>query len=295
MNRCILLLSGALILALFSAGCIGGKDSARGPGAKDKKTVGEDGRDDPSLADAGYDSMTPENSMRRDLDLLRERERKQAQNLAAMRGELNENESLLKREENRLAETRTQIVRYEEALGQRPPTQAKTGFARQAEFAQADTGPGFSEYDHLFQRQVNANVARDAAPARQPQAEQTYGALAAAGAAPEQPFIRESNHFAGAPRGRARTDFSVPQQPQPQAEGEIVVWNPNDPAQAVPPEVMLGMQYVPPETQRQLPAVAAAPAAVTAHRRGESAVDESPYGRYTAETFSPDLYFGRGG
>lgn len=281
-----LFLLGALIPAIVSAGCGGGKDNANAAKANDEKGETKNAAGDRSPADAGLDSLTPENSMRRDLELLRERENAQAEILSEMRGRLNENENMLKREENRLAEMRTQITRYEEALGLSPPGAARNGFAGQTEPALADTGFDFSGYDPLFQRRANANTARRAAAPEQPQA------AAASKDEPGQTFIRGENHFAGAPRGRARTDFSVGQPRR--NEGEIVVWNPNDPNQAVPPEVSLGMEYVPPETPARPPAIAAGPAPAI-HRSDDKPSDAPSFGKYATETFSPDLFLGKNG
>lgn len=297
MKEKVLATTAALLLALLGTGCFGGGKTAQRPDGDDSRS--ETAADGARRSDAEYQALTPEASMRRDLDALRSHESRQAKLLADMRGELSENESQLAREEKRLADIRTQISRFEEALGgARRPDAARDGFARQADLANAPERRSAADYEYA-RRQPTANLARDAAPE---QGNREYlirtnipydDYQAAAGTnqtQPQpQPALREPSHFAGAPRGIPRQDFSPKPQPEPQSqsEGEVMVWNPGDPSQQLPDEWTFAAA-----PQR---ANGSAAMAATQPYNAPPSSQDAPYGSYTAEAFSPDLYLGKGG
>ncbi len=247
--------------------------------------------------------------MRRDLDRLKARENKQAQLLSEMKNERSENELQLAREEKRLAEMRAQISRYEEAMGMPSPNASRNAFVRQDEYGPANAQRRPAEYEFGVNRQPSTNLAlnngnaesapkqytvRTQIPYEDYQTAMNNPGRGQPQAAGQQPMLRETGQFAGAPRGFARQDFS---QRKPEPEGEVVIWNPNDPSQAVPPEVMLGMSPPAPAPARPR-AEAEKGATIAAAAKREFGrppePEEKPYGAYAAEAFSPDLYLGRG-
>lgn len=101
MRRAALLLLFVSALSL-AAGCVGG---------------GGGGRDQASRGGArNLDSLSPEESMRRDLDLLREEEATQLRRLDDLRRRGEERSDLAMREEERLRDIRARMNRYDEAL-----------------------------------------------------------------------------------------------------------------------------------------------------------------------------------
>lgn len=120
--------------ALTACGCFGGGDgnvSSRGSGGnrffkkKDGATAsrsggrGRKGAKNARANDGKIEDLSPENSMKRDLAVLRDRERAQVKVVKDMRGALVEGEDVVIREEQKLDEIRNQIARYDMAINDR--------------------------------------------------------------------------------------------------------------------------------------------------------------------------------
>ena len=115
------LLVVVLGVAMFAMpGCMGGggSDSAskgrfsfrskNKNSAKPKKKSSKDGE---------LGNLTPEASLKRDLALLEEQEKTQAKRVTDMRGDLAMGKTMVDKEEQKLAELRTQVSRYRDTMG----------------------------------------------------------------------------------------------------------------------------------------------------------------------------------
>ncbi len=331
----------AFLLALLSSGCF--MSDARSAFLRDrqKQDAADKDSDDQASASSGRGrvnedsldaaSYTPEDSMRRDLAKLREHEEKQARLLKELQNELSDGRQIMAQEEERLAEIRDRIERYENAMGGVSQSGGSSlAYARQRQSAAAGRGYGDSfasenENDYFANRKVPANLARtpsqntDYGDPLQEEVLFSSGGPAAADNAGNQYSDFNPNKFAGAPRirsGRTNPDLmrKVQEREEQEAreleralaeanENELMVWNPNDPSQPVPPGVLAGQ----PQKQQEMIVsrpqyndagankLAAAPAAgKRAPQADTPAFDDNPYGNYTADVFSPDLLFGRG-
>lgn len=341
----------ATLLALFASGCFGTdvksaflrdrqKQDAADKDADDESLASSSGRgrmqDDP-LDSAAY---TPEDSMRRDLAKLREHETRQARLVKELQTELSDGRQIIAEEEKRLGEIQDRISRYEDAMGgvnQGFGNNSRMAYARERQnagsrggygdaFASENENRSFNENDYFANRRVPANLANSStqntgnADSMQEEVLYSSGGPAAGNAAPNRNDFNP-NKFAGAPRGRPKTNTILMNKIQEQEERELekalaaadgeelMVWNPNDPSQPVPPGVLASMPDAALQPQRQQEMIvsrpqyndnnasnlAAAPAAVKRLAQPNSTdFDDNPYGNYTADVFSPDLLFGRG-
>lgn len=136
----IKLASSVLIvgLSLASAGCFGrgGGDSASASPSKSRfglrkkntatasksggrakgRTTTSRNSGSVAMASADLDGISPEGSMKRDLERLKERERKQEQTVAEMRNALAQGEQMVVKEEQKLHEIRGQVKEFELAM-----------------------------------------------------------------------------------------------------------------------------------------------------------------------------------
>ena len=323
----------ALILAFLGAGCLetGNKNALQNDrpakdSADDREMAGADrnGRPDTFVDEEMY---TPETSMRRDLDILKTKENRQARLIAEMRSELSENQNQITREEKRLAEMRNQINRYEEALGgqtaiaKRPARNAageydygevlgdQTTIAkRTARSAAGEYDSTFDralppEYEAIFNRPAPANLAQIRTPEpgeRQyviktniPYEEfQAMQGPAQAATETSRPMWRDAGQFAGSPQGFPRQDVIVQSQPEPDIA--TLIWDPNDPRQPELPGVAAVAKTHPSAPARNQPEPFREGAAGMNSAR-QVAYQDNPQAAYATEAFSPDMYFGKGG
>lgn len=113
-----------MAISMTAVGCIGG--GGDGGGRTARKRTGrkrsdavassspKKSRNRAVSADSGEISL--ESSIKRDMDTLREKERKQAQTVEEMRRALNQGEDMVAKEEAKLGEIRAQIARYDGEL-----------------------------------------------------------------------------------------------------------------------------------------------------------------------------------
>lgn len=343
----------AFLLALFASGCFGTdvksaflrdrqKQDAANKDADEESLSSSSGKgrmQDDALDAAAY---TPEDSMRRDLAKLREHETRQARLVKELHTELTDGRQIIAEEEKRLGEIQDRIARYEDAMGgvnQGFGGNSRMAYARERQnqnaasrggygdaFASENENRQFTENDYFANRRVPANLASNSTQntgyADSMQEEVLYssgGPAAGNGATNRNDF--NQNKFAGAPRGRPKTNTILMNKIQEQEERELekalaaadgeelMVWNPNDPSQPVPPGVLASMPDAAMQQQRQPEMIvsrsqyndnnannlAAASAAAKRQAQPDSKdFDDNPYGNYTADVFSPDLLFGRG-
>lgn len=277
-------LSAALSLA--GCGAPGGKNAAvKPPGAGGKSVASR-------KTGAGVDDLNPENSMRRDLQQLQERERQQIKAVEEMRTALSQGEGMIAGEEKKLSEIRSQIARYEDALR----TYGKGAYEEEASRRAAVPA------SYAPQPRGSANNYWDnrQAAARERAGNETvlYDSRAAAAAPPPAPRVKEEvveKPFAGAPVTRSRYP-----EPSRRPELEENTWNPPTNLfsnQATPPrfdptptasarsEAAASGSLRPAAKAAPAPAPAPAPAAVFAPAPAETHVAPED------EVFVPDLRF----
>lgn len=298
--------AAVLFLGLAASGCgVSDAKSAflRDEAQREKKDEGAASSSREKLQAGADDEQvyTPEASMRRDLARLREREEKQASLVSGMRNELSEGKHMVDSEEKRLAEIREQIADYEQALGTARNNGAMLSYGKRRNPDAMDNFNAYSEsrrqddrvfpqgYEHLQNRPQPVNLAYS--QSQQPQ-DQIVPSVQARETQQRQPY--NDKMFAGAPRGFARQEVANSRQNEPEQTGEIVVWNPNDPSQAIPPGVLVEAprieQHFEPEQS-----LAARSNRVPSGTPNAAALQERPYANFTTEVFSPDLHFGKGG
>jgi hypothetical protein len=339
----------AFFLALFASGCFGtDAKSAFLRGRQNQDSAEKDGDDESIASSSGRDRMrdepldaaayTPEDSMRRDLAKLREHETRQARLVKELQTELSDGRQIIAEEEKRLLEIQDRIARYEDAMGgvnQGFGSGSRMAYARERQnagrgygeaFASENENRQFNENDYFANRGAPANLANNPTQntgygdSMQEEVLYSSGGPAAGNAAPNRNDFNP-NKFAGAPRGRPKTNTHLMNKIKEQEEREleqalaaaneeeVMVWNPNDPSQPVPPSVLASMPDASRQQQRQPETIvsrpqyndntvnnlAAAPAAAKRAVHADSTdFDDNPYGNYTADVFSPDLLFGRG-
>lgn len=308
--------------ALTLAGC-GGGDGGGGRVARGRFNLGKKDQDvasrtgsrssskSPSApgrrnqaVSANLDDLNPESSMQRDLAKLRERERSQVKVVEEMRTALDQGTDMVQKEERKLADIRSQIARYDNAVRgyqqsshERAPggreTQSRADYARTAPQNEALSSPyavnANAEYHPNAGGEEVLYNARNPIPMNQP-APAPRNTASRGGEYNEKPF-------AGATVTRARVpEPAIRPAPQAQApaEDDELLWNPPSRMyadRAVQPKPIAtqgglrpnGNAAPAPQAVAKAPAAKAAPA---------PAVAPAAFG--DTEVFSPDLYLSGG-
>lgn len=124
-------ISTVLSLSLAASGCGlgggGGRTASNAGSKKNKAMAGRNVKKDSRKTSGDLAGMTPETSMKRDMDELREKERKQAKMVEEMRKDLAKGEDIVDKEEQKLVAIRQQIQEYGSAVRRFEMASAKGG------------------------------------------------------------------------------------------------------------------------------------------------------------------------
>ena len=238
----LILLSAALVVV--GCGDAGGGRSASSRAGKSRNTASKGAGKQGDL-----DNLSPEMSMQRDLERLREREKSQAKVVKEMRGALSQGEGVVEKEEQKLTEIRGQIAEYDNTMRRYGTASAGAparGGDRRAEVAAATMRTDDRNVSNTRGRNeshaVPASAARDGDGYSAMRAGYTPGGsggeevLYSAPTAPARQVQTasgggefESSPFAGARAGRSQTPAPAPMPSsasQQRVDDDENIWNP---------------------------------------------------------------------